>query len=105
MERARAEKTIGSSLQAAPVVYLSAEKAALLSGLDFAELCIASALALRTEAAPQDAFVLSDVPGVAVVVSPASGVKCERCWQVKSDVNTESLCPRCASVVASMAKK
>ncbi|MFA6279510.1 MAG: isoleucine--tRNA ligase [Bdellovibrionales bacterium] len=100
MEIARAEKKIGSSLQAAATVFIGKEQAALLGGVDMAELCIASNVTLCEKGAPADAFVLSDVPDVGVVVSLAEGEKCERCWQVRGDVNKACLCPRCAKVVA-----
>lgn len=99
MEIARADKKIGSSLQAAPEVYVTAEQAALLKGLDFADICIASALHLHEGSAPAGAFALPDVAGVGVVVELAKGIKCERCWQVREDVGAEGLCPRCANVV------
>ncbi|MDD2324569.1 MAG: isoleucine--tRNA ligase [Alphaproteobacteria bacterium] len=99
MEVARAEKKIGSSLQAAPEVYLTKEQAALLNGLDFAEICIASSLALHEAAPPAEAFTLADVAGIGVAVRVAEGGKCERCWQVRGDVAEGGLCPRCASVV------
>jgi len=99
MEVARAEKKIGSSLQAFVRLYIKAEKAGFLSGVDMAELCIASAVEVSVCAPPADAFVLQDVPDIAVAVAPADGVKCERCWQVRGDVNAALLCPRCARVV------
>ncbi len=38
-----------------------------------------------------------------VSASPAEGVKCERCWQIKKDVGISeshpTLCGRCASVL------
>ena len=99
MEVARAEKKIGSSLQAAPEVYVTKAQAALLAGLDLADLCIASGLTLHEGKAPAGAFALQDVPDVGVVVDLAKGKKCERCWQVRDDVSAEDLCARCASVV------
>lgn len=99
MELARADKKIGSSLQAAPDLYLTEEHIKLLDGLDFAEICISSALQLHKEKAPKDAFMLQDVPDVGAVVQLAGGKKCDRCWQVRQDVNDEGLCPRCANVV------
>jgi len=101
MEVARAEKKIGSSLQAAPEVYLTKAQSALLNGLDFAEICIASDLTLHETEAPEGAFTLADVAGVSVVVAMAKGEKCERCWQVRHDVNADGLCSRCASAIAS----
>lgn len=99
MEIARAEKKIGSSLQAAPDVYLTAGQAELLNGIDFAEICIASTLNLHQTTAPAEAFSLADVAGLAVVVQIAEGDKCERCWQVRGDVNGEGLCSRCAEAI------
>lgn len=44
--------------------------------------------------------------GISVAVSPADGVKCARCWLIKTDVGVQSdhpeLCGRCADAVKSM---
>ncbi|MFN3973010.1 MAG: isoleucine--tRNA ligase [Gemmobacter sp.] len=99
LEVQRTAKVIGASLEAAPVVHVqdSAVMAAL-QAVDFAELCITSGLALTGEPAPQGAFTLVDVPGVAVVFAPAEGQKCERCWQILPDVGHHrhpATCARC----------
>ncbi|MGO4870050.1 MAG: isoleucine--tRNA ligase, partial [Roseiarcus sp.] len=83
IEIARANKEIGSSLEASPRVYVS-EPALLaaLDGVDFAEVCITSDIAIeRSASAPEGAFRLADTPGVAVVVERAKGVKCARSWR------------------------
>jgi lipoprotein signal peptidase len=94
LEIERKEKRIGSSLQAAPVVTLPAADAALLDGLDMAELAITSGIELRAgDGAPPEgggAFALPDVPGVAVVPAPAPGEKCARCWRVLPEVTPEA---------------
>jgi isoleucyl-tRNA synthetase len=100
MEIARNEKKIGSSLQAHPHVYLTAEQAALMKGLSFEEICISSSLTLHPEAAPSTAFTLPEVPDVGVVVAMAEGGKCERCWQVLPEVGEGDLCNRCREAVA-----
>jgi isoleucyl-tRNA synthetase len=83
IEIARANKEIGSSLEAAPIVYLSdPNHVEALRGVDFAEICITSGIAIETAApAPEGAFGLHDLPGVAVVVERAKGVKCARSWR------------------------
>jgi isoleucyl-tRNA synthetase len=83
IEIARADKRIGSSLEASPRVYVSeAALLAALDGVDFAEICITSNIAVETAAsAPEGAFRLADTPGVAVVVERAEGVKCARSWR------------------------
>ncbi|MBP7253156.1 MAG: isoleucine--tRNA ligase [Alphaproteobacteria bacterium] len=103
LERARADKVIGASLQAQPQVYITAPQKTLLESIDFAGLCIASSLVLLTDAAPPEAFRLPDVPDIAVVVRLAPGKKCERCWQVLPEVGKHAdhplLCERCHDVM------
>ena len=98
LEVQRTAKVIGSSLEAAPEVFVSPTLAAVLGSVDFAELCITSDLTLRQGEAPDGAFRLADVPEVAVLFHPAKGQKCERCWKVLPDVGTHKhpgTCSRC----------
>jgi isoleucyl-tRNA synthetase len=82
LELERAAKRIGSSLEAAPQVYVVDETLrALLNSTDFAEVCITSGIELRAGDGPADAFRLADAPGIAVVPQRASGVKCARSWK------------------------
>ncbi len=83
IEIARAEKRIGSSLEAAPRVYLErTDHAEALEGVDFAEVCITSDIVIETGAPPPEgAFRLPDLPEVAVVVERAKGMKCARSWR------------------------
>ena len=83
IEIARANKEIGSSLEAAPRVYLRRpEHIEALDGVDFAEVCITSDIAIETQRpAPEAAFRLPDLDDVAVVVERARGVKCARSWR------------------------
>ena len=104
LEIERRAKTIGSSLEAAPKVYISdPELAAAVDGLDLAEIVIASDVSLVRETAPQGAFALDDVPDVGVVFERAQGMKCERCWMILPDVNSvpgvPQTCRRCAAAV------
>jgi len=102
LEVARRDKTIGASLEAAPVLYVADEGiAAAVEDVDMAELCITSALEVRGAPPPEAAF-RSDVPGVGVVFAHASGEKCARCWRVLPDVGTHrhaGLCQRCDAVI------
>jgi len=107
LELARAEKRIGSSLQAHPVFYAEAEHAAILAGLDLAEIAITSAASLVIAPPPAGAFILAEVPGAGVVVNLADGTKCERCWKVLPEVGGHAdhpgLCGRCADALPSPA--
>ena len=102
LEIERAEKRIGSSLQAAPDVYADDDTVAAMAGVDLAEISITSAATLIAGAPPTDAFSLDDVPGIGVVPKLADGGKCARCWQVLPDVGAHGhadICGRCAAVV------
>ena len=101
LEVERREERIGSSLQAHPVVHGAGKFREALAGVDFAEICITSGIAVRDEAAPDGtkAFALDEVPGVSVVVPAAEGAKCQRCWRVLPEVEGD-LCHRCEEVVA-----
>jgi isoleucyl-tRNA synthetase len=98
VEKARAAKEIGSSLQASVTLYLSEKPT---RSRDWAELFIVSHVVIKTDTPPAAAFRLADVPDVAVVVSRAEGEKCPRCWQVGAagmgtNANHPELCGRCA---------
>jgi isoleucyl-tRNA synthetase len=103
LELERAEKRIGSSLQAAPKVYVTADYKAALEGQDLAEIAITSDVELIVGDAPEGAFTLEDVPGVGVVSALAEGEKCERCWRVLPEVGVSAdapgTCGRCADAV------
>ncbi|HTU56372.1 MAG TPA: isoleucine--tRNA ligase [Acetobacteraceae bacterium] len=106
LERARASGTIGTSLQAALTLHLAEPTdRTLLGASEWAELAIVSALAISAEPAPDDAFRLADVPGVAVAFAQAPGTKCARCWRVLPEVGEHprhpALCLRCADAVES----
>ncbi|MBI1209760.1 MAG: isoleucine--tRNA ligase [Azospirillum sp.] len=104
LELARADKTLGSSLQAAPTVYVDGETKALLEPLDFEDIAITSAVRFDEGPAPAGSFTLADLPGVAVATTRADGEKCERCWKVLPEVGSvaahQTLCRRCAAVTA-----
>jgi len=100
LEVERAEKRIGSSLQAHPHVFISdpALKAAA-AGCDMAEVCITSTCTIDDGSAPESAFTLPDVAGVLVAPGLAEGQKCSRCWNILPDVGSHAdhpdMCARC----------
>jgi isoleucyl-tRNA synthetase len=95
IEIARANKLIGSSLEAAPRIYLSnPEHLKALEGIDFAEVCITSDIAVEfgTEI-PETAFRLPEATDVGVVVERAQGVKCARSWRYFDPATAAPDCP------------
>ena len=94
LEIERAGKRIGSSLEAAPEVYIADPAlAAAVAGVDLAEIAITSALTVHEGAAPAGAFTLADVPGVGVVPRRAEGRKCARSWRITRDVGADPAYP------------
>jgi isoleucyl-tRNA synthetase len=90
LEIERAQKRIGSSLEAHPIVHVSnAELYEAVVDVDLAEVCITSALTLVEDEGPADAFRLPDVAGVAVVSGPAEGTKCARSWKILTSIGED----------------
>ncbi len=97
LEPKRAEKVIGSSLEAAPALTLDVESIKALSGLDMAEISITSQVTIAQGTEADYAF------------HKAEGCKCDRCWkilpEVGQDAEHKSLCARCADAVRKYARK
>ena len=104
LEVERQDKRIGSSLEAAPVVHVEdAAVRSVLGSVDFADLCITSAIEVSADEAPQTAFRLDDISGIAVVPAKADGEKCQRCWKILPDVGTgkhAGVCGRCDAALS-----
>jgi isoleucyl-tRNA synthetase len=91
LEIERAAKRIGSSLEASPVIYVSDMALfGILADIDVAEICITSNATVTNDTPPGDAFTLSDVPGVAVIVEKAVGKKCARSWKILPTVGDDA---------------
>jgi isoleucyl-tRNA synthetase len=90
LEIERKEGRIGSSLEAAPKVYVAdRDFRDALAGVDLAEISITSGAELMSSVGPEGAFRLDDVPGVAVVFARAQGTKCARSWKILEDVGAD----------------
>ncbi len=103
IEVERAEKRIGSSLEAHAEVFAADADIEVLGGIDLMEIAITSGVTLSHDAVPADAFTIDDVAGVGVGVRRAEGQKCARCWKVLDEVGTDAdhpdVCGRCANAV------
>ena len=87
LEIERAQKRIGSSLEAHPIVHVTnAELFEAVVDVDLAEICITSAATLVNDEGPADAFRL---PDVAVVPQLAAGIKCARSWKILPDIGAD----------------
>ncbi|WP_453997080.1 isoleucine--tRNA ligase [Bacillus nitroreducens] len=104
LETARNEKVIGKSLAASITLYPNNKTKELLDSVEenVQQLFIVSGLKIAGlyEDAPEDAQVFDNVK---IVVEPAEGETCDRCWVVTPTVGEDqdhpTLCTRCATVV------
>jgi isoleucyl-tRNA synthetase len=94
LEVERAAKRIGSSLEAAPIIYVAdPDLFDAAVDVDLAELCITSAATLVEGEGPPSAFRLEDVRGVAVEPERAQGRKCGRSWKISEAVGLDPQFP------------
>ena len=94
LELERAAKRIGSSLEAAPIIYVAdADLFGIAVDADLAELCITSDAMLIEGEGPESAFRLDDVASVAVEPRLAQGRKCARSWKISPAVGSDPQYP------------
>jgi isoleucyl-tRNA synthetase len=101
LEQARANRTIGSSLQAQVTLFVSSSYLPHIGTVSLEEIGITSRVILQEKKGPEGAFSLEDVPGVSALVAVAEGVKCARCWHVLPQVahSDHGICPRCEAAI------
>jgi isoleucyl-tRNA synthetase len=88
LEIERREKRIGSSLEAAPKVFIADERySTALKDQDLAEIAITSDI--EVVAGAGEGFTLEDVPGVSVVPALAEGNRCARSWKILPEVGSD----------------
>ena len=107
LEEKRASKEIGKALDAQVILYAEGETLELLQQMqsELATIFIVSQVTVKAMSeAPADAYVSEDVKGLDVVIAPAAGVACERCWIHYEELDENGLCPRCAAVMAAKAE-
>ena len=106
LEGARANKTIGHSLNAKVTIFADGEDYEFVKSIedDLVTIFIISDVSIKKLAeAPAEAQKGEEMPNVKIAVEQAPGDKCERCWMyseyVGKDENHPTLCKRCADVV------
>ncbi len=88
IEPLRASKGLGSSLEACPVLYATADQKEALESVDMADICITSGFKIEEGNAN-------------IEITKAEGEKCNRCWKVLPEVTNHAnhICNRCDNVV------
>ena len=106
IEIERAAKTVGSSLECEISVYINdLETLKMLEKADIAELSIVSKAKIINAQSPSNAAVNEEL-GIGIVVKKTSGVKCDRCWKISTEIakhdteyGTANLCDRCHTAI------
>ena len=93
IERDRAAKRIGSSLEVALELDPGAEASTLLTPEIWAEVTITSQVKLAEEGTSTGVWTTAKAPGE----------KCARCWRILPEVGESALCPRCTTAVQAAA--
>ena len=98
LEQARADKVIGSALEAGLTLYCSKEVYDFLNAIpmdELADLFIVS----HVDLVKGEGGVRGLTEGLGMSVAHAAGNKCLRCWKYETTVGEDGLCPRCAKVL------
>ncbi|QTA88621.1 isoleucine--tRNA ligase [Desulfonema magnum] len=106
LEEARARKLVGHPLDAAVIVSANANAYNILRS--YAEelrslFIVSKATLVQEEAPPEGAYECEDIEGLSILVVPAPGEKCERCWIHDPSVGTNpehpGVCSRCQAAL------
>ena len=82
LEEKRANKDIGSSLEADVKIYLNDEYLKIVKDFDLAENFITSKAVAKKLTSEDGLFKLDGVKDIKVSVKKAEGEKCPRCWKI-----------------------
>jgi isoleucyl-tRNA synthetase len=87
LEAERAAGRLKGALEADVALRVSDPRmAAVLVGVDLAEVCLTSAASVSLTAREADGFRLADAEGVSALVTKATGNRCARSWRVLPEV-------------------
>ena len=106
LEQARRSQLIGNPLDARVILLLpDSLKPALKPYVEFLPtLFIVSQVEIHSETAPLEGFSSSELPGLIIRIEKASGKKCERCWNFRTEVGRfpehPTICSRCHHAIS-----
>ena len=104
LEKARADKQLGQSLEAKVLLDVPEDYRQLLA--EYLDLLPTYFIVSQVELTSDlpDAVAAENLPGLKLQILPAEGEKCERCWNFSTSVGQDSVHPTiCARCVAALA--
>ena len=99
LEKKRAEKIIGSSLEAHIDIYLEKSILEKVKTYKMDEISITSSFAFHELNNTIEGFSMEEVSNVKIAVSKTSGKKCQRCWKYKDELIRDEICNRCEDAI------
>ncbi|VAX76496.1 Isoleucine--tRNA ligase [Serratia symbiotica] len=112
LEKARTDKRLGSTLEAAVILYADSEQAEQLKSLqnELHFLLLTSSAHVEDFAdAPVDVQTTELFKGLKIAVSTAEGEKCPRCWHYTTNIGLVAeytdICLRCVTNIAGEGEK
>ena len=100
LEIKRAEKLIGSSLEAHVDIYVDGKTLEKIKNYSLDEITITSSFSLHVLTDESKGFSLEDVSNVKIAVSKTKGQKCQRCWKYKDQLIRDEICERCNNAIS-----
>ena len=96
LENARNNKVIGKSFNAKLIIKPTQETKELIDSIhvNLQRVFIVSQLEITANEIEGEQFETGTI-----LVEPAQGTVCSRCWQVVHEVNEDELCERCAAIL------
>ena len=99
IEKQRAEKIIGSSLEAHINIYVKEDIKNQIENISFDEIAITSSFEIFTLNNDISYFSIEEIEGVEVQVIKVEGHKCNRCWKFKKELINNDICQRCEDAI------
>lgn len=99
LEKKRAEKIIGSSLESHIDIFLEKSLLEKIKNYQLDEICITSSFELHELNDNSEGFCIDEVSNVKVYVSKNIGKKCQRCWKYKKELIRDEICNRCDNAI------
>ena len=100
LEKKRADKIIGSSLEAHIDIFLEKSILEKVKNYQLDEISITSSFELHEITSNSEGFSLEEVSDVKIEVSKTSGQKCQRCWKYKKQLIRDEICGRCDNAIS-----
>ena len=99
LEKKRADKIIGSSLEAHIKIYVNEDIKNKIEDIAFDEIAITSSFEIMKIHNENSFFSLKEIEDVEIEVIKVNGLKCNRCWKYKDRLNNNDICDRCKDAI------